>query len=179
GRAFRPCRARAALPATLPPPVPPFTGRDGDLAELATALREARYITLIGPGGVGKTRLALHAAAHALPDYGDGAWWCELAAVKEPTAVLGALASSLGVQQRQAQRIEESLLEFLGAKDMLLVLDNCEHVLDEVARLVRAIGTGCPQVTLLSTSREVIGIPGERVLAVEPLTLPEEGMSVD
>src|SRR5262249_44911530 len=167
-----------ALPGNLPPQVTPFIGRDDALAELATALREARYITLMGPGGVGKTRLALHAAAHTLPDYGDGAWCCELAAVKEPTAVLGALASSLGVQQRQAQRIEESLLEFLGAKDMLLVLDNCEHVLDEVARLVRAIGTSCPQVTLLSTSREVIGIPGERVLAVDPLTLPEEGMSV-
>jgi predicted ATPase/class 3 adenylate cyclase len=166
------------LPGNLPPQITPFIGRDDDLAELATSLRETRYTTLMGPGGVGKTRLALQAAAHALPEYGDGAWWCELAAVKEPTAVLQSLASSLGVQQRQAQRLEESLLEFLRAKEMLLVLDNCEHVRNEVARLMHAIGSSCSQVTLLTTSREVIGVPGERVLAVEPLQLPEEGMSL-
>jgi predicted ATPase/class 3 adenylate cyclase len=167
------------LPGNLPTQVTTFVGRGHDLAELAASLREARYVTLMGPGGVGKTRLALQAAERALPEYGDGAWWCDLAAVKEPTAVPAALASTLGVQQRQAQRIEESLLEFLRGKELLLVLDNCEHVVKEVARLMHAIGASCSRVTLLTTSRELIGVPGERVMAVEPLELPEEGMGLD
>src|SRR5262252_7385571 len=122
---FPPLQSPDVLPGNLPARVSSFIGRDDDLAELATSLREARCVTLTGAGGVGKTRLALHAAAQVLPEYGDGAWWCELAAVKEPAAVPALLASTLGVQQRQAQRIEDSLLEFLRAKELLVVLDNC------------------------------------------------------
>ena len=130
-------------------------------------------MTLTGVGGVGKTRLATQVAADVLPRYHDGAWLCELASVGEPDAIVEALATTLGVQPRMGQTLDEALLDFLRSKELLLVLDNCEHLLDSVARLVDRVVHTAARVTVLATSREGLAVPGERMVA-----LPSLGITV-
>ena len=114
-------------------------------------------VTLTGIGGVGKTRVALQAAARVLAQYRDGAWFCELAPVGDPDAVVEAIATALGVVAGLGQTIDDSVLEFLRSKQLLLVLDNCEHLLDSVTDVVDRVVRACPRVTVLATSREGLG----------------------
>ncbi len=170
---FPALRSLDAFPSNLPLQLTLFVGREDELAEIAAALDSARVVTLTGIGGVGKTRAALQTAARVLAEYRDGAWFCELAPVRDPDAVVEAVASALGVVAGLGQTIEDTLLEFLRSKQILLVLDNCEHLLDSVTDLVDRVVRACPRVTVLATSREGLALTGERILALRSLGIPD------
>jgi predicted ATPase/class 3 adenylate cyclase len=161
-----------AFATNLPLQMTTFVGRDADVADIGEALEHSRVVTLIGVGGVGKTRLAVQAAADLLPRYPDGVWLCELGPLNDAGQVPDGVATALGVQQRPEQSITESLVTALRSKEMLVVLDNCEHVLDAAAELVAAIVESCQGVRMLATGREGLGVRGERMMMVRSLPLP-------
>lgn len=153
-------------------------GRDDDIARVAKLMTTQRVVTLVGPGGVGKTRLARrHAADHGAA--GRAATMVELAVVREAASVAAAVATALDVQQRQHGTVEETLTEVLRERDQLVVLDNCEHVIGAVARLVGKLAMTCPSVRVLATSREPLGVPGEVVYTVAPLAVADDIESTD
>ncbi|MGH3823167.1 MAG: AfsR/SARP family transcriptional regulator, partial [Pseudonocardiaceae bacterium] len=159
----------------LPEPVTSFLGREREVVSITAALPDARLLTLIGVGGVGKTRLALAVAAAAARRYPDGAWLCELAPVSDPDAVAHAAATALDITHRAGMTVEDSVVAPLRSRRMLLVLDNCEHVVDAAARLAQRIAASCPGVTVLATSRQPLAVEGEHRWPVEPLPLPAAG----
>jgi predicted ATPase len=161
-----------AFPGNLPLQVSSFIGRDMELARVAKALNEARVVTLTGVGGAGKTRLALRSAAEELPRFREGAWLVELQAVRDPEGVAAAVAAVFSVADRARMSIQEALVEFLRFKQLLLVLDNCEHLLDPVSELVEALERTCPGVVVMATSREGLALEGERVVPVPGLSAP-------
>jgi predicted ATPase/class 3 adenylate cyclase len=170
---FPPIRTLAERPGNLPLPVSSFIGRERELAQAVAALGQARVVTLTGPGGVGKTRLALQAAAQVAPRFADGAWLAELAPARDVAGVNDAVAAVFSLTARAGQGTRETLVEFLRAKQLLLVLDNCEHLLEEAAALAGALARSCERLVILATSREGLGIEGERLLPVPPLGVPE------
>ena len=170
---FPALRSLDAFPSNLPLQLTAFVGREDELAEIAAALSSARVVTLTGIGGVGKTRAALQAAARMLAQYRDGAWLCELAPVGDPGAVVEVVASALGVVAGLGHTVDDSLLDFLRSKQILLVLDNCEHLLDSVTDLVDRVVRACPAVTVLATSREGLALAGERIIALRSLGVPD------
>jgi predicted ATPase/DNA-binding CsgD family transcriptional regulator len=147
-----------------------FVGRAAELAELSQALSSNRLVTLVGPGGVGKTRLAVVAASHNAGLFAGGGAFVDLVPVS-PDFVLHAVAAALGVVERPQDPLQQVVQERLRAGRILLVLDNCEHVLGAVADLVRSVLASCPDVVVLATSRELLGIAGERVVTLSPLGL--------
>jgi predicted ATPase/class 3 adenylate cyclase len=169
---FPPLLSMDAFPGNLPLQVSSFIGRDTELVRVAKALSEARVVTLTGVGGVGKTRLALRAAAEELPRYREGAWLVELAPVRDPEAVAGAVAAMFRLVDRAGLTTLEVLIDFMQSKQLLLILDNCEHLLDPVAELVEALERTCPGVAVLATSREGLALEGERVVPVPALSAP-------
>jgi predicted ATPase/DNA-binding SARP family transcriptional activator len=146
-----------------------FFGRDEDVRRVEGAVRDGPLVTLTGVGGVGKTRLAVETARHAGERFPDGVWLCELAPLSDGAAVGHALAAALGVQQQQGLGIEQTITDYLDGRRLLLVVDNCEHVLDAAACIVDRIVRHCPSVAVLATSREPLGVEGERVVPVHPL----------
>ncbi len=178
-RDFPPLRSLDVLPGNLPVQVTSFVGREQDLERVATTLGESRVVTLTGVGGVGKTRLALQVAGEMCSALRDGSWLCELAGVSDPEAVAEAVLAVFQIEPRQGVSVAESLLEFLRAKQLLLVLDNCEHLLSPVARLVADIERACPSVRVLATSRAGLNVAGEHLLAVSPLGVPDAGADLD
>ena len=173
GREFAPLRTLDAFPRNnLPRQVTTFVGREAEIASLAELVCRSSLVTLTGVGGVGKTRLALQVAAEVVGEFPDGAWLCEFAPVTDPEAVWETVATCLRVQPLPGRALDESVLDYLAAKRLLLVLDNCEHLLDAVARLVDAIEHRCPEVSVLATSREGLGLAGERIVAVPSLGVP-------
>lgn len=159
--------------AGLPRRATSFIGREHDVLRVTGALRQAQLVTLIGVGGVGKTRLALEAAGRDHERFGDGIWICELAPLDRGAAVSHAVAATLRLQQRQGLGIEATVIEYLRPRELLLVVDNCEHVLEDAARLVDQITRHCPRVSVLATSREALGVEGERILPVPPLPVDD------
>jgi predicted ATPase/class 3 adenylate cyclase len=178
-REFPPLRSLDAYPSNLPVQLSSFVGRDGDVAEIAKLLRDRRLVTLTGVGGVGKTRLALQVAAEVLPRFPDGAWLCELAPVRDPNGVVDAVANAFQVTARPGMSVEDSLIAYLRSQELLIVLDNCEHVLRAVAALVTAIEGACPRVRVLATSREGLSVRGEQMLAVRSLEVPDATTSLE
>src|SRR5262249_40429958 len=128
-----------------------------------------------GPGGVGKTRLALQVAGQVAERFGDGAWLCELAPVRDPAGVDDAVAAVFPVTARAGQSTREALGEFLRSKQLLLVLGNCEHLLEGAAALAENLAQSCERLVTLATSREALGIDGERLVPVPPLGVPGDG----
>jgi predicted ATPase/class 3 adenylate cyclase len=169
---FPPLRSLDALPTNLPAQASVFVGRDTQLVEVAEALAASRVVTLTGVGGVGKTRLAVQAAADILPEYRDGAWLVELAPAVDAEAVLELVALALGVEERQGQTLSVCVADFLREKQLLIVLDNCEHLLDAVANFVSGMVANSRNLAVLATSREGLGVSGERILVVPSLELP-------
>jgi non-specific serine/threonine protein kinase len=159
----------------LPLVLSSFVGREKELAEVERLLAGGtRLLTLTGPGGCGKTRLALEAAREASGGFEDGAWWVGLAPLSEPDLVPRAVASALGVREVPGRSLEEVLVEHLKARSTLLVLDNCEHLIGACAALADALLPSCPSLRILATSREALGIAGERAWLVPSLTLPDD-----
>jgi predicted ATPase/class 3 adenylate cyclase len=172
---FPPLRTLESFPGNLPAQVSSFIGRQAEVAHTAAALTEWRVVTITGFGGVGKTRLAIQVAADLLPRYREGAWLIELATVRGPTDVAEAVAAAFHLTSRGGPSLEDSLIEMLTPKQLLLVLDNCEHVLESVARLVTRIERECPGLTVLATSREGLAIDGEQLIALSPMEVGETG----
>jgi predicted ATPase/class 3 adenylate cyclase len=160
-------------PNNLPQQLTSFIGREKEIAGIEALLSKARAITLIGSGGSGKTRLALQVAADTLAQYPDGAWFVELAALSDADLVPQALASVLGVKEEPGKSVAQTLAEHLRPKQLLLVIDNCEHLLDACAKLVVALLRLCPDVQTLATSRARFGITGEHTYRVPSLSLPD------
>jgi predicted ATPase/DNA-binding SARP family transcriptional activator/DNA-binding CsgD family transcriptional regulator len=157
----------------LPAPMTGFVGREREMVEVKRALAMTRLLTLTGAGGAGKTRLSLEVArdlAGAYPE--DGVWLVELASLSDGQLVAQEAANVLGVQERPGEPLLGTLSEALAGKEMLLVLDNCEHVVDAGARLVDTLLASCPRLRVLATSREPLGVSGEVNWTVPPLTLP-------
>ncbi|MEV4284866.1 LuxR C-terminal-related transcriptional regulator [Nonomuraea bangladeshensis] len=163
--------------AVLPAPLTSFVGRARERAELAALLKEHRQVTAVGPGGVGKTRLALAVAADAAGVYPDGVWFADLVPVTDPGMIAAAVAGALGLGEQPGRDLAESVAAALADRDALVVLDNCEHVLDGVAPFVERLLARCPRLTVLATSRARLMVPFERVYPVPPLSLAAEGDS--
>ena len=162
-----------ALRHNLPSQATSFVGRAAELAELRALLSGgSRLVTITGPGGIGKSRLALQAAADALDGTGDGVWLVEFAPVAEPGLVARTAATALGVREAPGRPVLDTLIDAIRDRDLLMILDNAEHVLGAVAELAGAIIRSCPRVCLLVTSREPLGASGERVFRVPGLTVP-------
>jgi len=156
----------------LPLELTSFVGRDRELADIRRLLARAHAITLTGPGGVGKSRLAVRAAHKLSRLFSDGAWMVELADVDSPDLVPYAVARSLGVQERMDGAIAVALLAHLSERRALVLLDNCEHLLDACRALVTSLLSACPRVRIVCTSRERLDVPGEAIVAVSGLGLP-------
>ena len=170
---FPPLRTLEAFAGNLPVQLSSFVGRTDELAELAAAMARSPLVTVTGPGGVGKTRLALQAAADLLPSFADGAWLCELAAAGDGEAMAQAVLAALRARSRPGLSTADSVVEFLGTRSaLLLVLDNCEHLVPAAAALAAGILRGCPGVRILATSRQALGVGGEQVFGLRPLSLP-------
>ena len=176
---FPPLRTLDAFPGNLPAQVSSFIGRKRDVPRVVAALGSSRVVTITGVGGVGKTRLALQVAADVLPRYRDGAWLIELASVRDPDGVAAAIATVFHVTNAGGQSLEDGLIKMLAHKQLLLVMDNCEHVLTGVARLMRRVERECPGAVVLATSREGMAIDGEQLIALPPLTVGEATNDVE
>jgi predicted ATPase len=166
--------SRHLVEANLPDRRTSFIGRDLELGEVRRALADARLVTLSGPGGCGKTSLAIESARHALSDFPDGASLVELAPISDAALVSGAVAGALDVREEPDRSFVEALAEFLRGKRLLLMLDNCEHLLEAAAELCDELLRRCPAIRILVTSRQVLGVEGEWDLPVPPLGLPPE-----
>ena len=158
----------------LPIPLTDLIGRTQEIEEVTGWLRRGRLVTLLGTGGVGKTRLAIAAAEAALPQFAAGVWFVDLAPLSAPSLVPEAVAKALGISDEAGRSAEEWLAEALAASSLLLVLDNCEHVLDACAALSSHLLSACPHLRVLTTSRQVLGVPGEQAYAVPSLRLPPQ-----
>jgi predicted ATPase/DNA-binding XRE family transcriptional regulator len=157
----------------LPAQLSSFVGREGEIEEIRDRLAAARLLTLTGAGGCGKTRLALEVAALILAEYPDGVWLAELAPVSDPRLVPSVVATVLGLREEPGQPILDTLLAALRTRRVLLVLDNCEHLVDACARLVEDLLRRCSEVRILATSREALRVPGEVAWRVPSLPFPD------
>jgi predicted ATPase/class 3 adenylate cyclase len=163
----------------LPLSLTSFVGRDNEVEQLCERLRTARLVTVTGAGGSGKSRLAVEAASRVLGTYVEEAWLLELASLADPELVVGAAAGLLRVSCPSGQDLLETLIGVLGDRRVILVLDNCEHLLAGCARLVDTAVRGCPNLVVLTTSREPLRVPGEHVYRLVPLEVPPAGTALD
>jgi predicted ATPase len=171
-REFPPLRAVAEHPTNLRPQVTSFVGREREVAEVRRLLARSRLVTLVGVGGTGKTRLELQVAADALDGYGDGAWLVELAPLSDPELLVAEIGRALRVQQQPGQPPIDTIADYLRSKELLLLLDNCEHLIAAAADVTHRLLGSCPALSVLATSREPLGVDGEALFAVPSLALP-------
>ena len=165
--------------SNLPAQLTSFIGREREIANISRLLAAHRLVTLTGPGGCGKTRLALEVASRLLPSFEDGVWLVELAALSDPALVPQTLASTLGVREGPGRTLTDALVDFLRPKTLLVVLDNCEHLVADCARLAETLLRACPRLRILATSRETLNITGEVAGTVPSLSLPDPGRVPD
>ena len=163
----------------LPEALTSFIGREREMVEIKRLLASKRLVTIVGAGGIGKTRLALQAAAEVIDAYRDGVWLVELASIRDPSLVPTAVARSLGVPERSGKPVGESLRAYLKSRQLLLILDNCEHLLDACASLADVLVRGHADLTMLATSREPLRVAGEQTSPLQPLSLPRQGEKVE
>jgi non-specific serine/threonine protein kinase len=159
----------------LPQPLTSFVGHDDDLDEYATLFGATRLLTLTGIGGCGKTRLALELANRLLPGQADGVWYVDLAPLQDPDRVALTVAAALGIREEGGRSMTETLAAVLAGRRLLLVLDNCEHLMASAASLVRELLSALPDLHVLAASREGLGVPGERAVTVRSLSFPPAG----
>ena len=170
---FPALRSLEATPNNLPQQVTSFVGRESVLADIRKLFANTRLLTLLGAGGLGKTRLSLQVAADAMDDYPDGVWFVELAPLADPRLVPQAVASALGVVEESGRPVQEALAKHFRDRQLLLVLDNCEHLAQACAELAKALLQAGPQVKVLATSRESLHVSGEMTFSVPPLAVPQ------
>ena len=163
------------LRSNLPAQVSSFIGRDGELAAVRALVSGSRLVTLTGAGGAGKTRLGLQVAAGLADGAGDGVWFADLAPLGDPDLVAVTVADVLGVRQEPGRPVLDTLVGAVGGQGLLLLLDNCEHVIGACAKLADALLRGCPNLALLATSREPLGVDGERIYRVPSMRTPADG----
>lgn len=178
-RDFPPLRSLDMLPNNLPVQVTSFRGREKDLEDLRAHLAEHRLVTLLGAGGVGKTRLATQLGAELLDRFSDGVWIADLAPITDSDLVTSVAAQVLGVNQAQGRPGNASITQFLKDKQLLIILDSCEHVLEAAAALADAIHRSCSNVRILTTSRQALGVSGEKVLRLASLAVPDKTAKLD
>ncbi|HEX2680748.1 MAG TPA: NB-ARC domain-containing protein, partial [Candidatus Dormibacteraeota bacterium] len=164
--------ARSHRPGNLPAESTSFIGRRSELAEIRKKLASARLVSIVGPGGVGKTRLALRAATDLARGFTGGAWWLDLAEIQDPAVVHNAALAALDLRDQSMTEPAAVLLAHAKRMELLLVVDNCEHLLETTARLVAGLMEVAPGVRVIATSREPLSVPGEHVVPVPPLELP-------
>jgi predicted ATPase/class 3 adenylate cyclase/DNA-binding CsgD family transcriptional regulator len=169
---FPPLRSLDAFGHNLPTRLTRLVGRESDTVAVTTALGDSRLVTLVGTGGVGKTRLALQVAAELVDQFDGGVWWVELASLSDPSSMPGAVLAAMGVPVQPGVRPVRSLGDQLGGRQALFVLDNCEHLIGSCARFADELLTALPAVIVMATSREPLGVPGETVWRVPSLELP-------
>ena len=165
--------APSAVALPLPSPLTSFVGRAAERAELAAALAAHRLVTAVGPGGVGKTRLALSVVTEVAGRYDDGAWYVDLVPVTDPAMAGPAIAAALGLGERQGRSSEDTVLGWLAPRETLLVLDNCEHLLDGLPVLLERLLAGSPRLSVLVTSRARLLVPFEWVFSVLGLSITD------
>jgi predicted ATPase/class 3 adenylate cyclase len=170
---FPPLRSLNTLPNNLPIQLTSFIGREYEIAEAKRLLAATRLLTLTGPGGTGKTRLSLQLAAEVLDAFPAGVWLVELAPLTDPALVPQTVAKVLGVREQPGRPLIDTLIDYLRAKSLLLILDNCEHLIDACAHLATAILSACPEIKILPSSREALGVAGETAYRVPSLSLPD------
>ncbi len=178
---FPALRSVDSLPNNLPLQLSSFVSRDAEIAEIKKLVETTRIATVVGTGGIGKTRTTLEVAADILDGMPDGAWFADLAPINDSTLVASVLASALGVRESESRSTLDEVIDHLRQRKMLLVLDNCEHVVAEAARVADAILRQCPNVKILATSREALGIGGEHVYRMPALSVPrsDEKLSLE
>jgi predicted ATPase/class 3 adenylate cyclase len=167
------------LPTNLPQPATSFIGRERELREVKEHLSNARLLTLLGMGGLGKTRISLQVAAELRHQFPDGTWFVDLAPLRDGALVFGEVAQTLGVREEPDRPLLQSICPFLKSRQLLLILDNCEHLLEATAELANAVLRAAPQVRILASSREALHVPGEQAYPVLPLPVPAQGASFD
>jgi non-specific serine/threonine protein kinase len=175
-------RTRAATPAVpnnLPKQLTNFVGREAEIAECRGLLEACRLLTLTGTGGCGKTRLSLHVVGELLDQFPDGLWVVDLAPLFDGSRVPQAVASVINVRERSDKSLSLTLADHLRDRRALLLLDNCEHMRQSSAELAQVLLRECPELKLIATSREALGVPGERAYAVPPLSLPNRGEELE
>lgn len=160
----------------LPIQVTSFVGRAHEIADVKRLLTATPLLTITGSGGAGKSRLALQAAGEMLAAFPDGVWLAELAPLSDPSLLPHTVAQALGVREEPGRTVLETVVAFMRPRSLLLVLDNCEHVISASAHLVDTLVRGCPAVRIVATTREPLGIAGERTYRIPPLSLPEAGL---
>jgi predicted ATPase/class 3 adenylate cyclase len=170
---FPPPRSLEALPNNLPVQTTSFVGREKELEEIKRLLGNTRLLTLMGTGGTGKTRLALEAGSRFIPEFRDGVWLVELALIDEPERVVEAIAAAVGVREEPDQPLRAALVDFLRGKEILLLLDNCEHLVAIIVTVGAEFLRSCPRLKILATSRHSLGISGESTFFVPPLQVLE------
>jgi len=161
----------------LPAQLTSFVGREGQMADIRRLLSEHRLVTLTGAGGIGKTRLAVHVATYTAAEF-SAAVYVDLAPITDHALVAATAARALGLPDQPGRSTTDTLLRSIGNQQMLMVLDNCEHLLDATAALTTALLGGCPGLTVLATSREPIGVPGELIWRVPPLSLADDAIEL-
>ena len=173
-------KSREAAITNLPIPVTSFVGRDAELAEVKQLFADTRLLTLTGAGGIGKTRLAKQVAYDLVDQFTEGAWFIELVELTDSARVPQAIAKTMGVREVTSdESVEQILLRALTPRHILMVLDNCEHLVEACAHLCERLLATCPKLKILATSREVLGIPGETIWRVPVLKAPEAGARID
>lgn len=160
----------------LPAQLSSFIGRQRELAELDALLATTRLLTLTGAGGVGKTRLALEAAGRAMPRFPDGVWLVDLAPLTEPALLLQTVAATLSISNQGDRPLLERVTGTLAARACLLLLDNCEHLIDACAQLVQTLLRACPHLSILATSREALRVTGEAAWPCPPCRCPTQSV---
>ncbi len=176
---FPPLRtSKAVVSQNLPVQLTSFVGRDTELTQVRELMAENRVVTLTGAGGVGKTRLAVQVAAELADEFGDGLWYVDLGPITDPALVPIAVARALGLPDQPGRSTMDTLTRFIGDRQTLVVLDNCEHLLDASAAIIDALLSSCAGLTLLTTSRELIGVAGEVTWRVPSLSVADEAVEL-
>jgi predicted ATPase/class 3 adenylate cyclase len=170
---FPPLRTLDARPQNLPVQLTSFVGREQEMDEVKAQLRSSRLVTLTATGGTGKTRLSLQIAADLIDEFADGVWFIELAALSDPRLVAQAVASAIAIKEAPGESIADTLRKSITGKELLLILDNCEHLVMACAELCEALLSSCPGLRILANSRELLRIAGETAYRVPSLSLPD------